>query len=166
MRRRKAQGGRTALPEEPSRYRLERDENSLKPLLAFVFACVVAGTLATGCSKSSDASSSSTGSASTGAGAATSGPVTDADSTGMKSASTVGDPMHGKAIFAQNCSSCHGAGGVGGGIGPTLKNEKSRKDDAKTIAWIKNPQPPMPKLWPSPLNDKDVADVAAYVQSL
>jgi mono/diheme cytochrome c family protein len=143
----------------------------VKNSYALAIACLFAATLATGCSKSSDSSSGSsaaTDAAATAVAAApvASGPVTDADSTGMKSETAAGDPLHGKAIFAQNCSTCHGQNGAGGGIGPTLKGEKTRKDDAKTIAWIKNPQPPMPKLWPSPLNDKDVADVAAYVQSL
>ena len=64
------------------------------------------------------------------------------------------------------CVSCHGANGEGGGVGPSLKNEKSRKNYAQTVTWIKNPTPPMPKLYPSPLSEKDVADVAAYVQTL
>lgn len=51
-------------------------------------------------------------------------------------------------------------------MGPNLHGEKKRKDYQRTIAWIKNPQPPMSKLYPSPLSDQDVADVAAYVQSL
>ena len=66
-------------------------------------------------------------------------------------------------IFAQNCARCHGAEG---GIGPALKNEKSRKNYAQTVAWIRDPQPPMPKLYPDTLGANDVADVAAYVQSL
>jgi alcohol dehydrogenase (cytochrome c) len=47
-----------------------------------------------------------------------------------------------------------------------LKGEKQRKDYAAAIAWIKNPQPPMPKLFPSVLSQNDVQDVAAYVESL
>ena len=77
-----------------------------------------------------------------------------------------GDAAHGKQIFAANCASCHGAAGTEGGVGPSLKNEKSRKNTAAAIAWIKNPQPPMPKLYPSPLSAKDVADVAAFVETL
>lgn len=77
-----------------------------------------------------------------------------------------GDRGHGKAVFVANCSQCHGATGLEGGIGPTLRNERARKDDAAAIAWIKDPQPPMPKLFPGVLGDKDVADVAAYVESL
>lgn len=78
----------------------------------------------------------------------------------------VADSGHGKAIYQQNCASCHGANGAGGGVGPTLKNEKSRKNMAQAISWIKNPQSPMPKLYPSPLSEQDVSDVAAYVESL
>ena len=77
----------------------------------------------------------------------------------------VGDPVHGKQIYAANCSACHGASGQGG-VGPTLHGEKSRKGTGAAIAWIKNPVAPMPKLYPSVLNEKDVADVAAYVESL
>jgi len=47
-----------------------------------------------------------------------------------------------------------------------LKGEKSRKDYAAAVAWIKDPKPPMPKLYPAPLSESDVADVAAYVESL
>jgi mono/diheme cytochrome c family protein len=76
------------------------------------------------------------------------------------------DPMHGRVVFATNCQSCHGAAGAGGGIGPSLRAERSRKNLTDTIAWIRNPQPPMPKLYPATLSQKDVIDVAAYVQSL
>lgn len=78
----------------------------------------------------------------------------------------MGDAAHGKQIFAANCASCHGATGTEGGVGPSLKGEKSRKNYQQAIAWIKNPQPPMPKLYPSPLSEKDVDDVAAFVETL
>lgn len=111
-------------------------------------ALAVAGALiVTGCAKSGTTSTAST------TAATAVGPV-------------AGDAAHGKQIFAANCSSCHGATGIEGGVGPSLANEKARKNDGQTIAWIKNPQPPMPKLYPAPLSDSDVADVAAYVQSL
>ena len=60
----------------------------------------------------------------------------------------------------------HGATGVEGGVGPSLHNEHERKNDDATIAWIENPAPPMPKLYPSVLTQAEVLDVAAYVQSL
>lgn len=80
-------------------------------------------------------------------------------------AALAGDAAHGKALFAQNCAACHGARGQGG-AGPPLTNEASRKNLAETEAWIEKPAPPMPALYPQPLSAKDVADVAAFVQSL
>lgn len=71
----------------------------------------------------------------------------------------------GRTLFSQSCSACHGVKGQGG-VGPSLRNESSRKTLAQTAAWIKNPAPPMPKLFPSTLNGKDVDDVSAFVQTL
>lgn len=76
-----------------------------------------------------------------------------------------GDTAHGKQLYTQSCANCHGASGQGG-IGPSLQNEASRKNLDQTIAWIKNPNPPMPKLYPGSLSEKDVLDIATYVQSL
>ncbi len=120
--------------------------------------------IATGCSKGSDQSTTTTSASTT-----TSAPAATSTTAGASSVSAVGaqgDPVRGKTIFAANCATCHGPTGTEGGIGPSLKNEKSRKTYDQTIAWIHSPTPPMPKLWPSPLNDKDVQDVASYVQSL
>ena len=75
------------------------------------------------------------------------------------------DADRGSQLYAANCGSCHGAQGQGG-FGPSLHNERSRKDLDASIAWIKNPAPPMPKLYPSPLSDRDVADVAAFIETL
>lgn len=122
-------------------------------------SCTLIVLVLSGCSKG-NSNASQAGS--------TSGPITDTGSNGLKSTGGTpapGDPVHGKEIFAANCAACHGANAEGG-VGPNLHGEKSRKDYQQTIAWIKNPQPPMAKLYPSPLSDSDVADVAAYVQSL
>jgi mono/diheme cytochrome c family protein len=133
-----------------------------KPVVILA-AGAIAMLIAAGCSKGSDQSTTTTStSATTTAPVATS--TTVVASTSRMAAQ--GDPARGKTIFAANCASCHGATGTEGGVGPSLKNEKSRKNYEQTIAWIHNPTPPKPKLWPSPLNDKDVQDVAAYVQSL
>lgn len=69
---------------------------------------------------------------------------------------------HGRQLFEENCQKCH----VSAPIGPSLANIKAHLDLDKTIAFIKNPAPPMTKLYPSPLSDNDVADIAAYVQTL
>lgn len=81
------------------------------------------------------------------------------------SANAPADAVRGKAIFAQNCSVCHGAQGQGG-EGPSLVKESTRKNTQRAIAWIENPSPPMPKLYPSALSAQDVRDVAAYVETL
>lgn len=92
---------------------------------------------------------------------------TEASATSAPSAAvTLADAGHGKALFAANCAVCHGAAGVDGGVGPALKYERLHKKTAAVIAQIKNPQPPMPKLYPGTLSEKDVADVAAYVETL
>lgn len=72
----------------------------------------------------------------------------------------------GEDVFSQNCSRCHGVSGTEGGTGPSLANERGRKDLGATVAFVKNPAAPMPKLYPGTLSDQDVAAVAAYVQSL
>lgn len=76
-----------------------------------------------------------------------------------------GNAAHGKQLFAANCAACHGATG-GGGVGPNLQHEISRKNFSAVVAQIKNPAPPMPKLYPTPLNAKDVNDLAAFVLTL
>ncbi|MDH2908805.1 MAG: cytochrome c [Candidatus Eremiobacteraeota bacterium] len=77
----------------------------------------------------------------------------------------VGNIPHGKSLYEQHCANCHGADAQGG-MGPSLQNEDSRKNLAQTVAWIKNPALPMPNLYPGTLSDKDVLDIATYVQSL
>jgi len=124
------------------------------------FALLAAGAIAVligaGCTKGSDQSTSST----------TTTTTTSSTAPMAAAGGAQGDAAHGKQLFDTNCATCHGAGGAGGGVGPTLKNEKSRKNYAQTVAWIKNPQPPMPKLYPGTLSEKDVEDAAAYVQTL
>ena len=72
---------------------------------------------------------------------------------------------HGKALFAQYCSACHGNAGEGS-IGPALKGETARKNFEQVAAFVKNPVSPMPKLYPAPLSDQEVAEVAAFVETL
>jgi ubiquinol-cytochrome c reductase cytochrome c subunit len=122
-------------------------------------ACALVALLISGCAKGGSEADSS----------ATKGPITDTASNGLKqnpvAANAMGDAVHGKEMYAQNCASCHGVNAQGG-MGPNLHHEKARKNYQATIAWIKNPQPPMTKLYPAPLSESDVADVAAYVQTL
>ena len=94
--------------------------------------------------------------ASYGAGAANAGP----------GATLGGDKRTGAALFASNCESCHGAQGAGGGVGPSLWAESRRMGFGTLVSWIEDPEPPMPRLFPSALTDAQVRDIAAYVESL
>ena len=82
------------------------------------------------------------------------------------SRATLGNGSRGAEVFRANCAVCHTASGAAGGVGTSLEHEKQRKNYDQTVAWIESPDPPMPKLYPAPLTEKDVEDVAAYVQSL
>jgi mono/diheme cytochrome c family protein len=72
----------------------------------------------------------------------------------------------GKAPYEQFCAGCHGTTAEGGGNGPSLTVPAARHDLAAIVAFVKNPNPPMPKLHPSPLNDEHVTAVAEYVRTL
>ena len=94
------------------------------------------------------------------------GPAQSAGATAATASATFGNESRGAEVFRENCAVCHTANGAAAGVGPSLAGEKHRKDYGQTVAWIEQPDPPMPKLYPAPLSEKDVADVAAYVQSL
>ena len=44
-----------------------------------------------------------------------------------------------------------------------LTTLKSSKDLKATVAYIKDPKAPMPKLYPDLLKDQDILDVATYL---
>lgn len=72
------------------------------------------------------------------------------------------DPEHGHMIYAKSCASCHGPDG------DMISNHKltslrARRDYASTIAFIKDPKSPMPKMFPELLSAQDVADLGAYL---
>jgi ubiquinol-cytochrome c reductase cytochrome c subunit len=77
-----------------------------------------------------------------------------------------GDKKIGATLFAANCANCHGPQGAGGGIGPSLRDEARRMNFETLASWIQDPEPPMRKLYPTPLADEQVRDVAAYVETL
>jgi cytochrome c oxidase cbb3-type subunit 3 len=81
-------------------------------------------------------------------------------------ADTAPDPAAGRKIFESQCALCHGQNG-GGGRGPSLNRPQLLKapDDAALRGVISNGIPPeMPGAWQ--LNDRELANVAAYVRSL
>jgi mono/diheme cytochrome c family protein len=71
----------------------------------------------------------------------------------------------GAKIYATNCAACHNAAGTGG-IGPNLHATPAHMSLAQTITFIeKPPAGTMPKLFPAPLSDAQVRQVAAYIRS-
>jgi mono/diheme cytochrome c family protein len=65
------------------------------------------------------------------------------------------------------CAGCHGSEGknivYNGGDLTTVRERLSLE---QIIAWIRNPKPPMPKVFPEPLQESeeaDLKDVAAFV---
>lgn len=75
-----------------------------------------------------------------------------------------GDATAGQAMFqSRNCSSCHGTGGSGGGIGPRLIGAANNVQPSQFYDFIKHPRQPMPNFR---LTDTDIADLVAYVVSL
>ena len=68
----------------------------------------------------------------------------------------------GRRLYSQVCVTCHGPDGnlI---ADHKLSNLKTHRDQAATITYIKDPKPPMPKLYPDLLNEQNVVDVAAYL---
>lgn len=75
------------------------------------------------------------------------------------------DAERGRKTYEKVCAACHGAKGEGG-VGPSLEKLSKRMDAGMAAAWIKNPSSKMPRLYPSPLDEQAVADVAAFIQGL
>jgi len=73
------------------------------------------------------------------------------------------DPGRGKVLYGQACASCHGADGDMVAE-HRLSTVASRRDQESIVAAIKTPTAPTPKLFPSPLSEANVRDIAAYLQ--
>jgi len=76
------------------------------------------------------------------------------------------DAGRGRAVYTTQCAACHGVSGANGPVGPSLVKVKKRLSAAQVEAIVRDPDPPMPKLYPGTLSDRDVKDVSAYVESL
>jgi mono/diheme cytochrome c family protein len=73
----------------------------------------------------------------------------------------LGDSYRGETLFSQNCASCHGAGGAGGGIGPKLAGAPITLAAAK--AQIESGGGTMPA---SLVKGQQEKDVLAYLATI
>ena len=72
-----------------------------------------------------------------------------------------GDAARGETVFAENCASCHGEGGAGGGVGPTLAGSGVEREEAQ--AKIENGSGIMPA---GLVEGQDLDDVLAYLETI
>jgi PQQ-dependent dehydrogenase (methanol/ethanol family) len=75
------------------------------------------------------------------------------------------DVVNGRSLYRASCSFCHGTEGRNV-RGVDMQTEKDRKSDQELVEWIKNPSPPMPKVFPEPLDADDEADIRDIVAFL
>jgi mono/diheme cytochrome c family protein len=75
--------------------------------------------------------------------------------------SVVADPLRGEQLFAENCATCHGVEGRGGGVGPTLAGNEVSIADARTT--IENGSGVMAA---GLVSGQDLEDVVAYLETI
>jgi len=131
-----------------------------------IAACAKSSQTSTATSATSEATAAATEAATTGAMTTTMSKLPIPPSKMPTLKVPAGSAAAGASVFAANCESCHGAKGIGGGVGPRLV--ASGLSAGQVAYMVRNPQgvdkqSAMPKLT---LTDKQVADVAAYVASL
>jgi alcohol dehydrogenase (cytochrome c) len=68
----------------------------------------------------------------------------------------------GRRLYSQVCQSCHGPDGNMIRDKPVSKLQ-ARQDVAATVAYLKNPTPPMPKMYPDLLDEKSLIAVATWM---
>jgi alcohol dehydrogenase (cytochrome c) len=81
-------------------------------------------------------------------------------------ASSDPDATRGRGLYMNSCIGCHGSNGKNVD-GFDLSTVKSRMDVDRLAKWIRNPRPPMPRVFPEPLDsddERDIRDIAAYLE--
>jgi alcohol dehydrogenase (cytochrome c) len=75
------------------------------------------------------------------------------------SGAAAGTPVErGREVYQHHCLGCHASDGTGI-AGFSLKNLKVRMNRDQLIAWIRKPRPPMPRVFPEPLDEGDLRDL-------
>jgi mono/diheme cytochrome c family protein len=83
------------------------------------------------------------------------------DAPAAASSVQLGDQYRGETVYITSCSSCHGMGGEGGGIGPPLKDASITIAEAK--AQIDNGGGAMPA---GLVSGQEEEDVLAYLATI
>lgn len=79
----------------------------------------------------------------------------------------LGDPKRGRELFAENCAVCHGAGGSGGSVGSDNVAPSLMHATTFVVAEaIRGGPGVMPRFGSDVLSDRDVGDIARYVNAL
>jgi mono/diheme cytochrome c family protein len=81
---------------------------------------------------------------------------------GEATAGAGGDPQAGAAVFSENCSTCHGATGLGGNGGPDLTTMPLAQTEEGAIQQVTNGGGGMPPFGGT-LSEEEIENVAAYV---
>jgi cytochrome c550 len=71
------------------------------------------------------------------------------------------DPVRGEQLFAENCATCHGESGSGGGVGPRLSGSDVSLDEARST--IENGSGVMPA---GLVEGQELEDVLAYLETI
>jgi alcohol dehydrogenase (cytochrome c) len=87
------------------------------------------------------------------------------DSGGGDTKTVKGDATAGKQVFADNCSTCHGADGKGGNGGPDLTSIPDAKSLTKVVKQVTEGGGGMPA-FKGQLDDQQIADVSSFVVSI
>ncbi len=83
------------------------------------------------------------------------------EAAGQAPVGVIADPVRGEELFAANCAGCHGEGGTGGGVGPTLAGRQISLDEAR--ATIENGSGVMPA---DLVEGQELEDVLAYLETI
>ena len=143
--------------------------------VASLLAAILVLPLLTGCGPKKDETVSSSTTTTTSTPAAT--PAPGAAATPAATAMPAGNAAAGKEIFTTKCVLCHGATGMGDGVGGAALNPKPRnfhdaaylssRTDAELFNSIKNGKSGVMPAWGAAgLSDQDCANALAYVRTL
>jgi mono/diheme cytochrome c family protein len=88
-------------------------------------------------------------------------PAKRESATPMLGTTVLTDPLRGEQLFAENCATCHGEEGRGGGVGPRLVGNDVSINEARST--IENGSGVMPA---GLVSGQDLENVLAYLETI